>query len=439
MASDVTTKPFATAKHIDQLLPAIEQISEGVALFDADDRLVFYNQSWWEMNDAAYKTTKIGTTFEDHIRTLAHLGGIPEAAGRIEEWVAERVARHQNPTGLFEMLRENNRCQQVNEQRLDDGSIILVVLDITELKNRERDLREHRDQLEKTVEDRTTQLTLEVAEHKRVSENLQRVNDTLKQTQAELVQSEKMASLGNRVAGVAHEINTPIGVAVTAASYLQDATKDLSGRFKTGELKKSDLAQFVETASTSARIVNANLERAANLIGSFKKVAVDQSSQEKRAFNLAAYLHEIIMTLHSNLKQNDHEVIIECPTDLDLHSFPGALAQVVTNLVMNSLVHGFEGRTGGKITISASVLPTHVEISYRDDGCGMDKKTRLQVFDPFFSTKKGRGGSGLGMNILYNLVTQTLGGRVECRSELGQGSEFVFTMQRLEADSETSI
>lgn len=430
MPTDVPNKPLVTAAHIDQLLPAVEQISEGVALFDLDDRLVFYNQSWWKMNDAAYRTTKIGTTFEEHIRALANLGGIPEALGRIDEWVADRVARHQNPTGLFEMPRENERWQQVNEQRLADGSIILVVLDITDLKNKERDLREHRDQLEKTVADRTTQLTLEITEHKRVSVNLRAVNQTLKQTQAELVQSEKMASLGNMVAGVAHEINTPIGVALTAASFLEDATLEFSDSFDTGTLKKSDLSQFVETASTSSRIVGANLKRAADLIGSFKQVAVDQSSQEKRLFNVSAYLDEIILTAHSSLKQDNHEVSIECNKDLDLDSYPGAFAQVITNLIMNSLIHGFEGRTAGKIKITVSDLGSYIQVSYADNGCGMDEKTRAQIFDPFFTTKRGRGGSGLGLNILYNLVLQTLSGSIECKSEPGHGSEFVFTVLR---------
>lgn len=294
----------------------------------------------------------------------------------------------------------------------------------------ESELRDHRDKLEATVHDRTEQLRQEISNHEVAANNLRDANNRLKQTQAELVQSEKMASLGGLVAGVAHEINTPIGVSLTAISVLEEDTVTLISRFQSGDLKKSDLTEFSETASTSARIISANLKRAADLIKSFKQVAVDQSSQDKRRFQMAPYLDEILMTLQPSLKQHNHTITVTCDPELGLDSYPGALAQVITNLIMNSLIHGFEGVENGKINITILDTETDVQIVYADDGCGMDDETRNRVFDPFFTTKRGSGGSGLGMNIVFNLITQTLGGSIQCESSPGKGSSFIFTVSR---------
>ena len=264
-----------------------------------------------------------------------------------------------------------------------------------------------------------------------LSEDLQEANQALQQslnslkaTQGQLIEAEKMAALGNLVAGVAHEVNTPVGVAVTAASHLEERTQTLSADLAAGSLKKSDLEKYTKQAGDSAAMILSNLRRAGDIIQSFKQVAVDQSSEEKRRFNFKDYLEDVLLSLHPTLKKTNFLVEVDCPEDLVLESFPGAVSQIVTNLVMNSLVHGFEGRDKGSIRIEVSEAADEITFKYRDDGRGMDPESLKRIFEPFYTTKRTEGGSGLGMHIVYNLVLQTLGGRIEADSALGEGIYF---------------
>jgi signal transduction histidine kinase len=272
---------------------------------------------------------------------------------------------------------------------------------------------------------RNAQLLDEIRENNRELEN---TLSELEQTQSQLVESEKMASLGGLVAGIAHEINTPVGISVTAASHLQDRTRELESCFQEGRIKRSDLESYVNSSSRAAKIILENLHRAAGLIGSFKKVAVDQSSEERRSFNLGEYLHEILVSLRPKLKKTKIKVSVDCDKSLVVDSYPGPLAQIVTNFVMNSVTHAFDQGEEGEISISAHHNGKGVNFRYADNGKGMSEENRKKIFDPFFTTKRGEGGSGLGMHIVYNLITQTLGGTVKCNSEPGKGTEFVVTI-----------
>ncbi len=250
----------------------------------------------------------------------------------------------------------------------------------------------------------------------------------LKQAQSELVRQEKLASLGQMVAGVAHEINTPLGICVTATSHLVQELKLTREELEAGQMTEESLEGFFDVVDQSLRIMTTNTQRAAALVRSFKQVAVDQSSGDIRSFNLAGYVNEVLLSLQPKLKGRPVKVEVSCPRDLVLESFPGAVSQILTNMVMNSLVHGFE-RSGdqerpGRIWIRAAPEGDSVAFEYGDDGAGMDADTLAKLFDPFFTTKRGNGGSGLGGHILYNLVTGALGGTVRVESSPGQGLQY---------------
>jgi signal transduction histidine kinase len=267
-------------------------------------------------------------------------------------------------------------------------------------------------------------LEQQVTETARSNQDLADALERLKEAQRQLVQAEKMASLGALVAGVAHEINTPVGVGVTAASTLQTRAGELRSQYEREELRRSDLERFVTLAEESTQIILRNLQRAADLIHSFKQVAVDQSSGERRRFALRGYIDEILLSLRPQLKRTAHAVEVECPDDLTLDSYPGAIAQILTNLVTNSLLHGFDGVERGRIRIAVRRQPERVELEYSDDGRGIAPEHLPRVFDPFFTTRRGVGGSGLGLHIVYNLVTQRLGGSIQVASEPGRGTRF---------------
>jgi signal transduction histidine kinase len=247
---------------------------------------------------------------------------------------------------------------------------------------------------------------------------------SLKDAQGELVRQEKLASLGRLVAGVAHEINTPLGICVTATSHLVEELKLTREDMAAGVLDEEGLNQFFDIIDQSLRIMTTNTQRAAALVRSFKQVAVDQSSDDIRSFNLRKYLDEVLLSLQPKLKGKPIAIEIDCEERIEMASFPGAVSQIVTNMVMNSLVHGYEEGQSGKIKITGKLDGDFVVFEYSDDGIGMDTGTLGQLFDPFFTTKRGSGGSGLGAHILFNLVTGALGGTVKVASAPGMGLHY---------------
>ncbi|KAF5051127.1 Sensor histidine kinase RcsC [anaerobic digester metagenome] len=267
-------------------------------------------------------------------------------------------------------------------------------------------------------------------QNREYQQSLEESLDKLHRTQKEMIHSAKMAALGDLVAGVAHEVNTPIGVCVTASSFLAERTRQLRDLYEKGEMKRSDLEKYLTLAEESSASVLTNLERAAELVQSFKKVAADQSSEEKRSFELKSYLEQILVSLRPQFKRTPHTVHMDCPEGLTLDSYPGAIMQIITNLIMNSLIHGFADGLPGEIFIKVEPVGDAVALSYRDTGVGMDKEQRDRIYDPFYTTKRGSGGTGLGMNIVYNLVTQTLKGTILLETSPGQGAIFLLTLPR---------
>ncbi|MCP4129732.1 MAG: response regulator [bacterium] len=286
----------------------------------------------------------------------------------------------------------------------------------------EEEIRRLNEDLEQRVEERTIELQV-------VNQSLNDSLGTLKKAKDQLVQSEKMAALGQLVAGLAHEINTPIGVGVTAASLLEDRTKDVIKRIASGKLKRSDLETYIKVSADASQAILTNLERAAELIANFKQVAADQSSEQQRVFNVKEYFQEVLHSLSYKYKRTKRLITLDCPGDITIESYPGVYFQVLTNLVMNSLIHGFEGREDeGKIDLKITLAENQIIlIQYSDNGKGMDGVSLKKIFDPFFTTKRGQGGTGLGMHIVYNLVTQTLGGEIEAASTEAEG--ILFTLK----------
>jgi signal transduction histidine kinase len=237
-----------------------------------------------------------------------------------------------------------------------------------------------------------------------------------------------MASLGGLVAGVAHEINTPVGIGITAASLLADKITEFFQTYKSGQMKRSQLEKFLDTAMQSSSMVLSNLNRAADLIQSFKQVAVDQSSEEQRTFNLKQYLWENLIPLRPKLQLTPHQVEIKGDDAIALNTYPGALSQIITNLVMNSLIHAYSPEDAGHLVFDFKQEGEQIIFEYADDGKGIPKENLSKIFDPFFTTKRGQGGSGLGLHIVYNLVTQKLNGTIECDSQVGVGTKFIIKL-----------
>ncbi len=297
---------------------------------------------------------------------------------------------------------------------------------------------ESRELAEEELDKQYLLLQQEVKERQQAEAQLQEKAEQLEQTltnlqkaEAQLIQTEKMAALGGLVAGIAHEINTPIGNSVTAVSLLMEKSDDFAELFQKNLVKRSDLKKFLELAQESSRMTLTNLNRAAELIQSFKQVAVDQSSGSKRSFNVKLYLEEVLLQLSPKLKNTGHQVEIIVDPDLYLDSYPGVFSQIVTNLVMNSLVHAYGPEDEGCIAIAFYQHLHELIFEYADDGKGIPAKNLSKIFDPFFTTKRGQGGSGLGLHIVYNLVTQKLAGTIQCHSEVGAGTRFVIKLPQI--------
>jgi signal transduction histidine kinase len=267
-------------------------------------------------------------------------------------------------------------------------------------------LQEANTHLERRVQERSTQLA---------------------EMQKKAMDSERLTSLGSMVAGISHELNTPLGNALIVSTTLEAQVRTLSQRVEQGKLTRTDMAQFLSGAAEMALLTTQSITRAADLVASFKQVAVDQTSEQRRPFLLDRVVSDNVAALMPSLGRIQVQVVQAIPADIRCDSFPGPLGQILTNLVQNAAVHGFDGKAQGHIQISASTHGDQVELVIDDDGVGMDNKVLMHVFDPFFTTRLGQGGSGLGLSVSYRIATSVLGGSLSARSEPGRGSSFTLT------------
>ena len=328
-----------------------------------------------------------------------------------------------------ELERTQNKLIVSNE-KLDQHNIQLeqdVARKTSNLSQAMMELQQQKYELEKQKIVLTDEVDLRRSTEKELitkQAESQRYIDELKLAQERLVGTEKMAALGGLVAGITHDINTPIGIGVTAVSFLEERLNKLESAYAEKTLSPKALEEFINEAKQSTSLLTTNLDRASDLIASFKQIAVDQASEAVRTINFKDYVNEVIRSLHPKLKKTSHTINLQCPDDLVLNLPAGAISQIFTNLIVNSLIHGFEGKENGVMDINITSDETNLTINYKDNGNGVTAEQLEKLFNPFFTTKRDEGGSGLGTHIMFNLVKQTLSGSIEATSEPGQGLHY---------------
>ena len=298
------------------------------------------------------------------------------------------------------------------------------IYDISSLRHTEDKLRIINQELEKRVAERTAELAASVKQ--------------LENAQAQLVEAEKLSALGTLVAGIAHELNTPMGVAITGASYLTRKLDEAQGLSEDPAWNRRQFNQILPGLQESACIVLRNLERAGNLVRSFKEVAVDQVAGDTREYNLCELLRNVVVSLNPRVQESDAEIVLTCPDFITLHGDPGKMIQIVTNLIVNALMHGLPDSELRRVTITARVQDAFVELTISDTGRGIPEEHLNHIFEPFWTTARGRGGTGLGLHIVYNIVTSHPGGTIVCRSTPDVGTEFKISLPVVAEPESTS-
>ncbi|UXY16761.1 PAS domain S-box protein [Chitiniphilus purpureus] len=417
---DISARKEAEAARENALraLRAIIDNTPNVAIqgYDTEGRVLFWNHAseklfgWNEAEAVGRRAADFMFSEVDHhnfVGVLHHIAATGEATEPTEWPVTRRDGRIAwTLSTQFAIDLENGRT-----------GFVCMDVDITVRKQYEDELRLARDRLEEAVAERTRAL--------------QAANEELRQAMNQLVQSEKLASLGSLVAGIAHELNTPLGNTVTVSSTLKEKVAEFRTRLDGDRLKRSDLASFVDTCGEAAALIEKGAQRASELISNFKQVAVDTASTRRRDFDLKQTVTEVLSTLRPQFKHTPHRVVLDLPEGIRLQSYPGPLEQVLTNLVTNSLTHGFAASEAGVIRIHAGRIDEReLHLIYEDNGCGIPQTLRSRVFDPFFTTRLGQGGSGLGLYIVYNLVHRILGGRLELDEAAQGGVRFTLILPR---------
>ncbi len=382
----------------------------------ADGRYIEVNHNW-EALSGFMREEAIG-----HTSAELDIWAIPEQRSQLIG-ILQREGEVRDFDVTFKHKQGHQFYTKVSASTFEsDGEkyMMLAVKDITAQRAAEQAIRDINQQLEERVQRRTLKLEQANAELAQALETLHRAQD-------ELVRSEKMAALGVLVAGVAHELNTPIGNSLTVATTLEHRLQEFEGQIKVG-LRRSDLDHCMADAQFATEVLVRNLMRAGDLVRSFKQVAVDRASSQRRQFNLQDIVSEIVITLSPVISRSGCEVQMDIASGLELDSYPGPLGQVLDNLINNAMTHAFVDGQRGRIEVHAHDLNAdEVQIEVRDNGVGISADNLKRVFDPFFTTRLGQGGSGLGLHIVHNIVTEVLGGHVDVSSQPGAGT--VFTLR----------
>lgn len=428
MDLDITDRKRAEAElqaseHRFQVMFDVNPVALAVLRRDGDDFIYTdVNQAW--LRELGYQREQVvGQPRGLRVVRADETQPWPELLARLER---ERLIQHH----LSRVRRADGSVFDSDGMvaliDVDDGQIIIYsVHDITELRQTQAELQALNAELEERIAKRTESLSQANTELEMALMTVQLAQDRLMAQQDRLVQTEKLASLGSLVAGVAHELNTPIGNGLMAMSTLNDRVRAFEAKMASG-LKRSDLEAFLRQAATGCEIAVRNLHRASELVTSFKQVAVDQTSDQRRTFELREVVDEILLTLQPTLKRTSHRAVVDVPDGLPMDSYPGALGQVLTNLVQNALIHGLDGLEHGRVEVRARRDGADaVVLSVADNGHGIPEAVHKQVFDPFFTTKLGQGGSGLGLPIVRNIVTGVLGGEIDFANRVEGGVEFV--------------
>ena len=402
-----------------EMIDALDQWRDGLAtttdvLRRQNQRIAFMDLTAQTMIDNARALNDLFTadadTIGDTIRSILIFGaaaGLLFGAGTgfvVARSITRPLLRVQQ--GMVDLAADPQAGPIADADRRDELGEMARAANffVAEIGKRETDLREAKERTDTALEE-------------------------LQRAQSDLIQAEKLASLGQLVAGIAHEINTPVGIALTTGTQLGEDVARFEEAAESGQLRRSTLQQFVDRMKEGARLLFVNLNRAAELVHSFKQVAADQTSGERRRFDMDLWLEELMTSLGPALRRSKHKVIIDCREGLNVDTYPGALSQVLTNLVMNALTHAFQDGQIGHISIVVSEPEANrVRIDFSDNGRGIDKWNIGRVFDPFFTTGRSMGSTGLGLHIVYNLVTGLLQGKIEVESKTGIGTRFIIDL-----------
>lgn len=395
-----------------QLAESEKQIKE-LALLAKDKELEEKNKTITEFSSQKDRLVKSLTRRELEIRVLR----------QDSEIKAQKTEQQQQQ--LEQKRREALRSKITFGILLLFGLIFTAMLWRTN-RNRKR-TNEILEEKNKTLANQKYKIEEQNHELNAQKEYLVETLDKLKQTQNKLIESEKVAAIGTLVAGVAHEINTPVGVGITLASDLMDKTETFVDKYKSGEMKRSDLERYLQNSFEAGKLILNNLERTGKLIQNFRRVSLNEISDTVQQFDVVEYVKDVVASLRPKYKERPVEVILHGEAQLKIKSYPGAFAQIITNLLVNSLKYAFSPEQEGKIDISVSKKEESVILEVKDNGKGMPDRVKRQIYEPFFTTDKNRG-TGLGLHITYNLVTQRLAGSIDFTSEENKGTSFVVTV-----------
>lgn len=293
------------------------------------------------------------------------------------------------------------------------------------------ELLNYNQELESKVNERTMELYAMNEELTAMNIELNDTLENLQLAQKQLIESEKIAALGSLVAGVSHEINTPVGVSLTAASYLDSVNKNIEELIYSSKLTKKELIDYVDSVKETTEILNINLERAVKLIQSFKDIAVDRSTDKLKEIYIKDYINTIILSLKHEYKNKNIVFKVDCDDTLKIKTYPGEFSQVITNLIMNSLIHGFKNKTRGIIIIAVYNDIDSIKLEFEDDGAGIQSDLLPKIFNPFFTTNRGGGSTGLGLSVVYNILKSKLEGDIDCISSLDNGTKFTIRIKNM--------
>jgi len=357
---------------------------------------------------SAYRAFNLVNVFSDEEQTL------------LTSYFSRFLAQLQlSPKELFEQVSFHQQKRELLENHAKQQLTVISQLEneVQQRHKAEKETRLLNEELEQRVQQRTQELS-------QSNDELNQTLAELKQTQSQLLENEKMASLGGLVAGVAHEVNTPIGIVLTSISFMKERCIDIIEALAQQSLTAKQLTLFTQELEQGFSLSLNNIKRAVELIESFKLIAVDSVVDDAREINLHHYLQDILRSLQPKAKHSDIKIELSCPENIVIFSYPGAIAQITNNLVLNSLLHAFESGQAGRIAIEAKQQHDLITLIYSDDGCSLDDESKAHLFEPFYTTKRGKGGSGLGAHIVYNLVTQRLKGSIELITKQAKGKSF---------------
>lgn len=326
-------------------------------------------------------------------------------------------------------IKLSNKFHDQSEFEALETSFNIMLIKLENIYRQIQDANEQNKELNITLEKKVLERTYELEDS---NTELEQTIQTLKDTQKQLIQSEKMASLGGLVAGVAHEINTPVGTSLTGMTHIYDKVIEIQKLYNQKNISEEEFSSFLKLTKEISHSVIINLKQTSKLINSFKSIAASNSNDEIIKLDLNAYINGIILSYEDKIKQNNVKILFNCDENLIVTTYPGAIFQIFSNLIMNSLNHAFKQNSGGEIIIDIIENVNSINFIYKDNGIGIKKEILPKIFEPFFTTNREFGGTGLGLNIVYNIITSQLKGDISCESTIGEGVIFKMTFYNLE-------